>query len=53
MSKNIERCYRDRDADGAIVAWDVGTSKEETAAMLKMHPSWYPSIYDQEEEEAI
>lgn len=47
--KKVEICYRDKNADNAIVAWDVGMGKEESEAMLRKHPSWYRSTYVNEE----
>ena len=42
-NRKVEICYRDSAADNAIVAWDVGMSKEEVSKMLKKHPTWYRS----------
>ena len=44
--KNIEICYRDKNADDRIVAWEVGSSEEEIKNLLDKHPSWYRSTYE-------
>lgn len=44
--KTIEICYRDRACDNAIVAWDVGMSKEDVDEMLKKHPTYYRATAD-------
>lgn len=41
MSQEI--CYRDKNANDAIVAWDVGMSEEEIKEMLEKNPSYYRS----------
>ncbi len=43
MKREAELCLRDRDADGAIVAWLVGYTDSDIEKMLKKHPSWYRS----------
>lgn len=42
-ANSIEICYRDRNANDSIVAWDCGYSKEEIKELLERHPSWYRS----------
>lgn len=46
MSQEI--CYRDKEANRAIVAWDVGYSEEEIKELLEKHPSWYRSTEEVE-----